>query len=151
MRLYGGFSTDFTARDPVAHPTLIQPDNASGAKSREALLTFTKAIGGTVVDGFIFDMGLRNSHHATEGRPDGVETAFPLSSGARWPARGVSRASAHPIVGLLPSKPTCQPEAMRQCTLRRAFLLIPGALLLLGAPLWGRSAAALLEEAPPEL
>lgn len=74
LKLYGGFSADFSTRDPVAHPTLIQPDNASGAKSRKALLTFTKAIDGTVVDGFVFDMGLRNSYHASEGRPEGVET-----------------------------------------------------------------------------
>jgi len=74
LRLYGGFAADFSSRDPVAHPTLIQPDNASGAKSRKALLTFTRAVDGTVVDGFVFDMGLRNSYHASEGKPDGVET-----------------------------------------------------------------------------
>lgn len=74
LKLYGGFAADFSTRNPVAHPTLIQPDNASGAKSRKALLTFTKSIDGTVVDGFVFDMGLRNSYHASEGRPEGVES-----------------------------------------------------------------------------
>lgn len=74
LRLYGGFTADFSARDPVAHPTLVQPDNASGAKSRKALLTFTEAVDGAVVDGFVFDMGLRNSYHPGEGKPEGVET-----------------------------------------------------------------------------
>jgi len=78
VKLYGGFSPDFSARDPVKHATFFQPDNASGGKARKALLKFTKAIDGVVVDGFVFDMGLRNSYSRTEGKPAGVETGMLL-------------------------------------------------------------------------
>jgi hypothetical protein len=76
--LMGGYSADFSSRDVVGHPTLFQPDNASGAKSRKALLTLTKNVDGMVVDGFIFDMGMRNSYSPAEGRPEGVETGMLL-------------------------------------------------------------------------
>ena len=76
VKLYGGFSSDFGERDPVRHPTLFQPDNASGGKARKPLLKFTKAIDGLVVDGFIFDMGERNSYHPSDGKPEGVATGM---------------------------------------------------------------------------
>ncbi len=76
LKLYGGFSADFKTRDPVANPTLFQPDNASGAKSRKALWQFKSEVDGLVVDGFVFDMGMRNSYHRTEGKPEGVETGM---------------------------------------------------------------------------
>ncbi len=74
VQLYGGYSKDFSKRDVLRHPTLFQPDNASGAKSRKALLRFTKDIDGAIVDGFIFDMGMRNAYHPQEGKPEGLET-----------------------------------------------------------------------------
>jgi hypothetical protein len=74
LKLFGGFSPDFAERDVARHPTLLQPDNASGAKSRKPIVRFSKAVDGTVVDGFVFDMGLRNSYHATEGKPEGVDS-----------------------------------------------------------------------------
>ena len=76
VKLYGGFSSDFSERDVVGHPTLFQPDNASGGKSRKPLLRFTRAVDGLVVDGFIFDMGERNSYDAAEGKPEGVATGM---------------------------------------------------------------------------
>ena len=76
VKLYGGFSSDFGERDVVRYPTLFQPDNASGGKARKPLLRFTRAIDGLVVDGFIFDMGERNSYHASEGKPEGVESGM---------------------------------------------------------------------------
>jgi hypothetical protein len=76
VKLYGGFSSDFGARDAVRHPTLFQPDNASGGKARKPLLRFTKEIDGLVVDGFVFDMGERNSYHATDGKPAGVASGM---------------------------------------------------------------------------
>ena len=78
IMLYGGYSTDFSNRDVVQHPTLFQPDNESGAKSRKALFTLSGAIDGTVIDGFIFDMGMRNSYSPTKGKPEGVETGMLL-------------------------------------------------------------------------
>ncbi len=76
LKLYGGFSDDFSDRDVIKHGTYFQPDNASGAKSREALLSFSKLKGGVVLDGFIIDMGLRNAYSTKEGKPAGVETGL---------------------------------------------------------------------------
>lgn len=76
VKLYGGFSSDFAERDVVRHPTLFQPDNASGGKARKPLLRFTREIDGLVVDGFVFDMGERNSYHATDGKPEGVASGM---------------------------------------------------------------------------
>ena len=78
LELYGGYSTDFAERDVVAHPTLFQPDNKSGAKSRKALLKLSKEVDGTIIDGFIFDMGMRNSYSPDEGKTEGVETGMLL-------------------------------------------------------------------------
>lgn len=74
--LMGGYTSDFSTRDVSKHPTLFQPDNKSGAKSRKALLSLTKNVDGMVIDGFVFDMGMRNSYSPDEGRPEGVETGM---------------------------------------------------------------------------
>ena len=76
--LMGGYSSDFASRDIIRHPTLFQPDNKSGGKSRKALLALTKEVSGTVIDGVIFDMGMRNSYSPDEGKPEGVETGMLL-------------------------------------------------------------------------
>jgi len=78
LKLYGGFSTDFSTRDIIKYPTIFQPDNKSGAKARKPLLRFTRKIDGVVIDGFIFDMGERNSYSPQDGKPDGVETGMLL-------------------------------------------------------------------------
>ncbi|MBX3729854.1 MAG: right-handed parallel beta-helix repeat-containing protein [Candidatus Sumerlaeia bacterium] len=78
LSLYGGFASDFSARDFLAHPTFFQPDNASAAKTRDALVTITKSIDGIVIDGFVFDMGRRNSYSSAKGQPEGVETGMLL-------------------------------------------------------------------------
>jgi len=78
LTLQGGYSTDFSSRDVMAHPTIFQPDNKSGAKARKALLALSGNIGGTVIDGIIFDMGKRNSYSPNEGKPEGVETGMLL-------------------------------------------------------------------------
>ena len=80
VQIIGGYSPDFSNRDVLKHLTLIQPDNESAAKSRKALLTFKKSAKGDkiVVDGIIFDMGMRNSYSDTEGKPEGCETGMLL-------------------------------------------------------------------------
>ena len=84
VKLYGGYATDFAGRDPLKNRTLLQPDNKSGAKSRKAIMTF-KDSGGLVIDGFIFDMGRRNSYHPADGKPQGVETGMLLLPPAKAP------------------------------------------------------------------
>lgn len=78
IKLYGGYSADFSQRDVINHPTLFQPDNKSAAKSRKALLELSKELDGTVIDGIIFNMGIRNSYSPNEGKPEGVETGMLL-------------------------------------------------------------------------
>lgn len=73
LKMYGSFNEDFTKQDIVKHPTVFQPDNASGGKSRKALLKFTKDVDGTVIDHMVFDMGERNAYSLKEGFVEGVE------------------------------------------------------------------------------
>lgn len=73
VKLYGSWDAQFTKQDIVNHPTVFQPDNESGGKSRKALLKFTKEVAGTIVDGIVWDMGERNVYHEKEGIVDGVE------------------------------------------------------------------------------
>jgi len=78
VKLYGSFSPDFSTRDIKKFPSLFQPNNASGAKSRKALIQFTGDVDGLVVDGFVFDMGMRNCYSDKDGKPNGVETGMLL-------------------------------------------------------------------------
>ena len=81
VKLYGGYSADFSGRDVVKHPTLFQPNNKSGGKSRKALITLGKSgqsLDGAVIDGFIIDMGMRSSYSPDKGKPEGVETGMLL-------------------------------------------------------------------------
>jgi len=78
VKMYGGYSTDFSERDVVKHPTLFQPDNKTGGKSRKALIKLSGDLDGMVVDGFIINMGMRNSYDPKEGKPKGVEAGMLL-------------------------------------------------------------------------
>ena len=73
VRLYGSFNENFTSQDIIAHPTLIQPDNASARTSRRALLKFTKDVAGTVIDHIVFDSGERNAYSPNDGVVEGVD------------------------------------------------------------------------------
>ena len=76
VTLLGGYSDDFTARDPLTYHTLLQPTNESAGNSRNAIMTLKSSEKGQkfVVDGFIFDGGMRNAYSSKEGKPAGVET-----------------------------------------------------------------------------
>jgi len=73
LQLFGSWDKNFTKQDIVKHPTVFQPDNARGGKGRKALLRFTKEVGGTIIDGIVWDMGERNLYDEKEGFVDGVE------------------------------------------------------------------------------
>jgi hypothetical protein len=73
LKIYGSWDDQFTKQDIINHPTLFQPDNASGGKSRKALLKFTKEVAGTVIDGMVWDMGERNCYDAKDGMVEGVD------------------------------------------------------------------------------
>lgn len=72
IQLYGSWDADFTKQDIVNHPTLFQPDNASASASRKALLLFEKEVGGTIIDGVVWDMGERNLYDPKEGIVEGI-------------------------------------------------------------------------------
>jgi len=74
----GSYAADFSSRDIMKHTTIFQPGNKSGARSRKALLRFGTEVDGLVVDGFVFDMGMRNSYSASEGKPQGLDTGMLL-------------------------------------------------------------------------
>jgi hypothetical protein len=78
LRLIGSFSPDFSARDINRHPTVFQPDNKSGARSRKPLIRFSGQIDGSLLDGFVLDMGGRNAYHNRDGKPQGLETGMLL-------------------------------------------------------------------------
>lgn len=80
VTLLGGYAPDFSKRDPIAHPTLIQPDQDSAGKSGNALMTLKKSQPGQLfrLDGFVFDAGQRNAYSKAEGWPKGVETGMLL-------------------------------------------------------------------------
>lgn len=90
IKFYGGFSSDFKKRDFIKYPTLLQPDNASSKKANKPLLKFTKKIDGTVIDGFVFDMGMRNSYSPNEGKPEGVETGMLLLPPKKAPGQNAT-------------------------------------------------------------
>jgi len=89
VKIYGSYDQAFSKQDIVQHPTVFQPDNESGGKSRKAFLKFTKDVDGTVVDGILFDMGMRNAYSPKEGLVEGLETGRLLSPTER-PATGNS-------------------------------------------------------------
>ena len=76
VKLYGGYSTDFSARSNVDHPTVFQPLNQKS--QRKAFLKCEKSVDGLVIDGIVFDMGERNSYSKTKGQPEGLETGMLL-------------------------------------------------------------------------
>ncbi len=79
LKLYGSFSEDWEKRDVIGHPSVFQPLNQES--QRKAFFKFTNKIKDSediVVDGFVFDMGERNSYHDTEGKPEGCETGMLL-------------------------------------------------------------------------
>lgn len=73
VQLYGSWDTNFTKQDIIKHPTLFQPDNASAGKGRKALLRFTKEVGGTFIDGIVWDMGERNLYDLKDGFVEGID------------------------------------------------------------------------------
>ncbi|OGF63693.1 MAG: hypothetical protein A2Y62_09480, partial [Candidatus Fischerbacteria bacterium RBG_13_37_8] len=89
LKIYGSYDETFATRDIVKTSTVFQPDNASGAKSRKAMLKFTKAVDGTIIDGIVFDSGERNAFSPKEGIIEGLDTGRMLRSTEK-PATGNS-------------------------------------------------------------
>ena len=93
VSLFGGYSSDFTQRDPLKFKTMFQPKNehndkksgAQGILHIELDKSPMKAPKGfhIVIDGIIFDDGFASSYHATKGKPAGFDTGMWLE-GPAW-------------------------------------------------------------------
>ena len=92
VSIIGGYSADFSSRDPLAHRTMFQPLNENNDKKGTGLGIFTieftkrpaqpKGVD-MVFDGLIFDDGFAQSYHAVKGKPEGVETGMWLEPPAK--------------------------------------------------------------------
>ena len=85
VKIFGGYTTDFTTRDVLKNRTTVQPSPEQNASSRSfALLSIGdpskprsfKAETEVVIDGLFFDRGFSNGYHPTKGKPADVETGM---------------------------------------------------------------------------
>ncbi|MCB2196257.1 MAG: right-handed parallel beta-helix repeat-containing protein [Bacteroidetes bacterium] len=73
LELYGGYNSDFTQRDPMNTPSVIQTikDKATSSKQSIIMISETHDV---VIDGFVIDMGKHNNYD--NKAPEGVETGY---------------------------------------------------------------------------
>ena len=90
MSVIGGYSADFSQRDPLKFKTMLQPTNDQNDKKGTAMALFlvnfkNKPFAGfkIVLDGLIFDDGFASSYHETKGKPEGFDTGMWLE-GPAW-------------------------------------------------------------------
>ena len=92
VSIIGGYSKDFTSRDPLKFRTMFQPLNENNDKKGTGLgiftIEFTKRVPqpkgvNMVFDGLIFDDGQAQSYHPVKGKPEGVETGMWLEPPAK--------------------------------------------------------------------
>ena len=91
--IFGGYSSDFTKRNPLVYKTMFQPKNENNDKKvgTQGLLHLEfeknpmKAPKGfnIVIDGLIFDDGFASSYHAVKGKPAGFDTGMWLEGPAK--------------------------------------------------------------------
>ena len=92
VSLFGGYSADFTQRDPLKFKTMFQPLNENNDKKAGAQgilhieldkspMTAPKGFH-IVIDGIIFADGFASSYHATKGKPEGFDTGMLLEGPA---------------------------------------------------------------------
>ncbi len=92
VSLIGGYSDDFSKRDPLRYRTMFQPANENNDKKGNGAgllyLDFDKTMAAPkgfsmVLDGLIFDDGFASSYHAVKGKPEGLETGMWLAGPAK--------------------------------------------------------------------
>ncbi len=87
VSIVGGYSPDFTVRDPLKHKTMFQPKNDQNDKKGSAMallrIDFKNQKGFKIlIDGLIFDDGFASSYHETKGKPEGFDTGMWLEGPA---------------------------------------------------------------------
>ncbi|MEQ8925888.1 MAG: right-handed parallel beta-helix repeat-containing protein [Fulvivirga sp.] len=84
VHIYGGYSADFSKRDPFTHLTVLQPPADAFSKSgNKNVMDMKKPLNGVVVDGLVFEGGLKtpydnNPDPKKAGRCEGCETGMML-------------------------------------------------------------------------
>lgn len=78
VKIYGGYSTDFSKRDVLKYRTLVQPNAASNGTATglgTMIIKVNNPAGEVVIDGLLFDRGNSISYNVRgEGKPNGVES-----------------------------------------------------------------------------
>lgn len=114
VSLIGGYSADFSARDPLKYKTMFQPHNKNNDKKGGALgllhLEFEKSPMKApkgfdiVIDGLIFDDGFASSYHAVKGKPAGFDTGMWLEGPAKNKADKFPSANRYSIYSATASR-----------------------------------------------
>lgn len=78
VKIYGGYSSDFSTRDVLKHPTMVQPSpESNGTQNGQGTLQVQVKTPNTevVIDGLIFDRGNSIAYNPKgEGKPEGIES-----------------------------------------------------------------------------
>lgn len=114
VSLFGGYSNDFSQRDPLKFKTMFQPRNENNDKKGTGLgllhIEFEKnpmkAPKGfnIAVDGIIFDDGFASSYHAVKGKPEGFDTGMWLEGPAKNKADKFASANRYSIYSATASR-----------------------------------------------
>ncbi len=84
VQIYGGYSADFSSRDPFKHLTVMQPPADAFSKSaNKNVIDMKKALNGVTIDGLVFEGGMKTPYNndpdaKKAGRCDGCETGMML-------------------------------------------------------------------------
>ena len=86
VKIYGGYSPDFSTRDVLKHLTMVQPTpESNGTQNGQGTMQIQVKTPNTevVIDGLIFDRGNSIAYNARgEGKPEGVASAMMQPIGA---------------------------------------------------------------------
>lgn len=108
ITLEGGYSADFSQRDPLKYLTKIQPSEAQlGTNGNKALITISGLddvsckIGGTLtIDGFMLDYGFETIYMPYDpsdpktGSPEGLETGRMVDDGSKQVSHQIIKSDA---------------------------------------------------------
>jgi len=84
VQIYGGYAADFSSRDPFKYLTVLQPPvDAFDKSANRNVLDMKKPLSGVVVDGLVFDGGLKSPYSTDadpkkSGKCEGCETGMML-------------------------------------------------------------------------
>ncbi len=96
ISIIGGYTADFSKRDPLKYQTKIQPrPEQNGTSGNKALLELSFNKAKVTIDGLIFDRGYQTAYsihkdNAQRGQPEGVESGVYLDPPAKGGNHGVT-------------------------------------------------------------